>query len=64
MIDVKLEKNLGTFKVDVEFTSESAGITVLAGPSGSGKTSIINMLSGLLTPDRGHIFIGDRMLFD
>ncbi|HPS59281.1 MAG TPA: molybdenum ABC transporter ATP-binding protein [Spirochaetota bacterium] len=64
MIDVKLKKNFGAFDVDVEFSSESAGITVLAGPSGSGKTTIINMISGLLTPDEGHIFIKDRLLFD
>jgi len=64
VIDVKLKKNLGAFSVDVEFSSGSTGITVLAGPSGSGKTTIINMISGLLTPDRGRIFIGDRLLFD
>ncbi len=64
MIDVKLEKNLRDFNIDAEFTSESSGITVLAGPSGSGKTSIINMISGLLPPDRGHIFIDGRVLFD
>src|SRR5208337_2800257 len=64
MIDVKLKKNFGDFNVNVEFSSESTGITVLAGPSGSGKTTIINMISGLLTPDEGHIFINGRLLFD
>lgn len=64
MIDVKLKKNFGAFDVDVEFASDSMGITVLAGPSGSGKTTIINMISGLLTPDGGRIFINGRLLFD
>jgi len=64
MIDVKLKKSFGPFSVDVEFSSDSMGITVLAGPSGSGKTTIINMISGLLTPDEGKIFIKDRLLFD
>ena len=64
MIDVKLKKTLGNFNLDVEFSSESTGITVLAGPSGSGKTTIINMISGLLTPDEGRIFINGRLLFD
>lgn len=64
MIEVKLKKNLGTFDVDVDFSSESMGITVLAGPSGSGKTTIINMIAGLLTPDEGRIFINNRLLFD
>ncbi|HOP61951.1 MAG TPA: molybdenum ABC transporter ATP-binding protein [Spirochaetota bacterium] len=64
MIDVKLKKKLGSFDIDVEFSSDSMGITVLAGPSGSGKTTIINMISGLLTPDEGRIFVKDRFLFD
>jgi molybdate transport system ATP-binding protein len=64
MIDVKLKKRFGAFDVDVEFASDSMGITVLAGPSGSGKTTIINMISGLLVPDEGRIFINGRLLFD
>ncbi|RYD40659.1 MAG: ATP-binding cassette domain-containing protein [Sphingomonadales bacterium] len=40
------------------------GLTALFGPSGAGKTSILNMVAGLLKPDRGHIRIGDRTLFD
>lgn len=64
MIEVRLKKNFGSFGVDAEFSSDSMGITVLAGPSGSGKTTIINMISGLLTPDEGRIFIKDRTLFD
>ncbi len=64
MIDVSLKKDFGAFNIDVSFTSETTGITVLAGPSGSGKTSIINMIAGLSTPDSGRIFINDRLLFD
>ena len=64
MIDVSLKKDFGAFNIDVAFTSEATGITVLAGPSGSGKTSIINMIAGLSKPDSGHIFINDRLLFD
>ena len=64
MIDVRLRKNFGSFNVDVEFSSESMGITVLAGPSGSGKTTIINMIAGLVRPDEGHIHINGRTLFD
>ncbi len=50
--------------MDVEFSSDSTGITVLAGPSGSGKTTIINMIAGLIKPDEGHIDINGRLLFD
>jgi len=64
MIDVRLKKSFSAFNIDVEFSSDSMGITVLAGPSGSGKTTIINMISGLLNPDEGRIFINNRLLFD
>jgi molybdate transport system ATP-binding protein len=64
MIEVILKKNFGAFDLDVEFTSETNGITVLAGPSGSGKSSIINMIAGLVEPDAGRIYINGRLLFD
>ena len=40
------------------------GVTALFGSSGSGKTSIVNMIAGLLTPDRGRIAFEDTVLFD
>ena len=30
-------------------------LTIIVGPSGSGKTTLLGLLSGLLTPDTGHI---------
>ncbi len=64
MIEVRLKKNFGAFDLDVEFTSDTTGITVLAGPSGSGKSSIINMIAGLVTPDSGRVFINGKLLYD
>jgi molybdate transport system ATP-binding protein len=63
MLSVHLEKKLGEFAVDATFASES-GATVLFGPSGAGKTSVINMIAGLLTPDRGCIVLDDEELFN
>ena len=63
MLSVHIEKKLGDFAVDAAFASES-GATVLFGPSGAGKTSIINMIAGLLKPDRGRIVLDDEVLFD
>jgi len=60
---VELEKKLGEFSLNASFASEG-GVTALFGPSGTGKTSIINMIAGLLTPDRGHIVLDDEVLFD
>lgn len=40
------------------------GLTVLFAPSGAGKTSVLDMIAGLVTPERGHIRVGERTLFD
>jgi molybdate transport system ATP-binding protein len=63
MLVVEIEKQLGDFALNVLFASEN-GATVLFGPSGAGKTSIINMIAGLLKPDRGRIEIDGDVLFD
>jgi molybdate transport system ATP-binding protein len=63
MLVVEVEKKLGDFAVTAEFASET-GATVLFGPSGAGKTSVINMIAGLLRPDRGRIALDGEVLFD
>jgi molybdate transport system ATP-binding protein len=60
---VEVQKQLGTFKVEVRFQA-AGGATALFGPSGAGKTSLINMIAGLLRPDRGRIALDDTVLFD
>jgi molybdate transport system ATP-binding protein len=51
------------FALDVTF-SAPPGITILFGASGSGKTTVLRAVAGLTRPDTGHIWIGDRALFD
>jgi len=60
---VDVDKQLGEFKVAARFEAPD-GVTALFGPSGSGKTSIVNMVAGLLTPDRGRISVNGTLLFD
>jgi molybdate transport system ATP-binding protein len=63
MLTVNIEKRLGDFTVTARFDSES-GATGLFGPSGAGKTTVVNMIAGLLKPDRGRIVIDGEVLFD
>jgi len=63
MLSVDVEKTLGDFFIAARF--EAAGsITALFGPSGAGKTTLVNMIAGLVTPDRGRILLDDTVLFD
>jgi len=63
MLSVDVEKRLGDFALSAKFET-AGGVTALYGPSGSGKTSIVNMIAGLLKPDRGRITLDDDVLFD
>src|SRR5262249_56812078 len=63
MLAVDVEKRLGDFSRAGAF-EPADGVTALFGASGSGKPSIVNMIAGLLTPDRGRIQFGDSVLFD
>ena len=63
MLVVEVEKTLGDFKLNALFADE-AGVTALFGPSGAGKTSVVNMIAGLVRPDRGRIVLDGEVLFD
>jgi molybdate transport system ATP-binding protein len=63
MLAVDVEKQLGEFAVCAKFET-TGGVTALFGPSGSGKTSIVSMVAGLVTPDRGRIQYDRTLLFD
>jgi molybdate transport system ATP-binding protein len=63
MLAVDVEKKLGGFSLAVSFASEG-GVTALFGASGTGKTTVINMIAGLMKPDRGRIALDDEVLFD
>ena len=63
MLRVDVTKNLGEFAVEVSFASEGR-VTGLFGASGAGKTSLVNMIAGLLPPDRGVIAIDGDVLDD
>ncbi len=45
---------------EVDHVFEDGGAYALLGPSGCGKTTLLNIISGLLTPSHGRILLGDR----
>jgi molybdate transport system ATP-binding protein len=61
--DVDVTRRIGRVEVGARFVAQE-GITVLLGPSGAGKTSVLNMIAGLLRPDRGHIRLAETTMFD
>ena len=63
MLDVAIEHRLGSFTLDIRFTTGS-GLTALFGRSGAGKTSIVNAIAGLIRPQRGHIAVDGAVLLD
>ena len=47
----------------LSLTLSPGTVTVLCGRSGSGKTTLLHMLSGLLTPTEGKVFLDDTDLY-
>ncbi len=60
--EIAIEKRLGDTRVSLTLDA-GEGATVLFGPSGVGKSSVLNMVAGLLRPDRGRIAIDGETLF-
>lgn len=63
MLAADVTKQLGDFALQAEFESDGL-VTGLFGNSGAGKTSIVNMIAGLVTPDRGTISLDGEILDD
>ena len=64
MLRVQLRKRRGEFSLDVDFHAPVPGVTALFGRSGCGKSTLISLIAGLLSPDSGHVQIGDEVLVD
>ncbi len=64
MLDVSVTKQRGDFRLDAAFRIPGPGVVALFGRSGSGKTTLVNVMAGLLEPDRGHVRLGEVTLDD
>jgi molybdate transport system ATP-binding protein len=63
MLRVDVSKQLGEFSLQAAFESQGR-VTGLFGASGAGKSSLINIIAGLLRPDRGSVTLDDEVLDD
>ena len=63
MLSVDVDKRLGDFFLTARFET-SGGVTALFGASGAGKTTLVNIIAGLIAPDRGSIQLDDTVLFE
>jgi branched-chain amino acid transport system ATP-binding protein len=56
-----LDKSFGSLVVaqGVELALPQGERYALIGPNGAGKTTLINLITGMLKPDKGQIFLGD-----
>ncbi|MBI4289924.1 MAG: ATP-binding cassette domain-containing protein, partial [Betaproteobacteria bacterium] len=55
-----LRKSFGSLAAatDIEFALPEGARHALVGPNGAGKTTLINLITGMLRPDGGSIFLG------
>jgi branched-chain amino acid transport system ATP-binding protein len=47
---------------DISFEARRGQIVAIIGPNGAGKTTLFNMISGLIPPDGGEIWLSDQRL--
>lgn len=60
---VNIEKTFGDFHLNVDFTAERE-VMALLGASGCGKSMTLQCIAGIVRPDKGHIELNGRVLFD
>ncbi|MEC3912039.1 ATP-binding cassette domain-containing protein [Sphingobium sp. CR2-8] len=61
--DIDLARKVG--ETDIRFQCRTSdGLVAVVGPSGIGKSTVLNMVAGIVKPDKGHVVIGGETLFD
>jgi molybdate/tungstate transport system ATP-binding protein len=58
MIEVRVKKKLGEFRLDAELYDK--GFICLAGQNGSGKTTLLKIISGIMPPDEGFVKLNSK----
>lgn len=63
-INKKLKSSSGDMLLDVKFNIPTGKLIALYGKSGAGKTSLLKIIAGLLSPEKGIIKVDDKVWLD
>ncbi|MDG3011738.1 ATP-binding cassette domain-containing protein [Rhodococcus sp. D2-41] len=61
---LKIRAQLVERGIDAGFDVSRGEVLALLGPEGAGKSSVLAMIAGTVTPDRGEVTLADAVLFD
>jgi len=61
---VGLSRSFGAFKAnsDISLAFETGARHAIIGPNGAGKTTFINLLTGVLAPSSGEVYLGEERI--
>lgn len=57
-----LKRSFSDFTFEADIHAREGEFVCLLGPSGCGKTTALQLIAGILAPDRGEIYLGDRAI--
>ncbi|MEF2230101.1 MAG: ATP-binding cassette domain-containing protein [Pseudodesulfovibrio sp.] len=63
-LTVDIRKELHRFALNARFTCPAGQLTAMVGPSGAGKTTLIRVIAGLETIDKGAVSLGETVFAD
>jgi len=62
VLEAVVEKKLRDYQLDITLTVKAGEVMVLMGTNGSGKSTTLNIISGLLAPDKGSIILNGECI--
>ena len=62
-LELDVHHTLGSFTLNARFTAPR-GVTALFGRSGAGKSTLVNIVAGLIKPERGKVIVDGMTLVD